>query len=188
MTKKAIILFFSLVTLTNLNVQNVYAENSEILTENINIEKDNRESFLLIPFFNWQGSNKNFYENMATGKFNRQLSYYPKFNIISDPELDKTIVEIDIDQNRQNILNFAREKRIKNILFCRFKENDNSFNDININQNDISSNNLINNQNFFNKRIVLEIEIVDVYTGETKVTITDSILQIRKALLHGIKM
>ncbi len=155
----------------NINYANAQNENNSIESISVESESENqRESFLVIPFFNWQGANRDFYQKMATDKLKMELLKYPKFKLIDDEQLNDLIKNMDIEENKENIINFAREKKIKNILFCYFVENDVSFNDL-------TNNNP--NMFLFGRKIVLQLEVFDTSKGEKKSLLTDTISQVR---------
>lgn len=147
---------------------------SEVNTKNIEDNTQNQDkrkiTVLIVPFFNWKGTKNDFYEDMATNKLKNEISKYNKFDIAEDPEFNQLIKGIDIDDNKQNIINFARDRNIQNILFCRFRENDVTFNDLNL------------TQEFYvaNRRIAFQIELIDTSTGEKRFTFEDNIVQMRR--------
>ncbi|RYY00495.1 hypothetical protein EON78_00995 [bacterium] len=107
---------------------------------------------------------------MATDKLKSEIAKYNKFEIVEDQEFNQLIKGIDIEDNKQNIINFARDRNIQNILFCKFRENDVTFNDLNL------------TQEFYvaNRRIAFQIDLIDTSTGDKRFTFEDNIVQMRR--------
>lgn len=147
-----------------------YSQESVSLEETTENYNDKKISLLVLPFRGWKGIQENFYQDMVNKQLLNEFSKYPKFKIVNDKEFDQLIKEIDIDQNIDNVLNFAREKQIPNIIIPKFKENDLNFNDL-----DFSQTNFIPG-----RKVVFQIEMIDTSTGDRRVIAEKTLTQLRK--------
>lgn len=143
-----------------------YYENEEISKE-----LNNRKiQLLILPFKGWNGVQEKFYQEMSNKLLEKELGRFKKFDIINDENFYNTVNSINIDENKENILNFARDKQIKYIVIPKFKENSLDFNDLSFTQDQFTQ----------GRKIVFQIEILDVSSGEIIYKNDKSLVQTRK--------
>ncbi|MFN8579020.1 MAG: hypothetical protein U0354_19500 [Candidatus Sericytochromatia bacterium] len=127
-------------------------ENEEILQE-----VNNRKiSLIILPFKGWNGIQEKFYQEMSNRLLYKELSSIKKFDIITDSEFYNLVNSIKIDENRDNILSFARDKQIKYIIIPKFKENSLDFNDLELTQTMFIP----------DRKVVFQLEVLDVSSGD----------------------
>lgn len=148
---------------------NSYAyANNTFENEEASQEINNRKiSIIVLPFKGWNGIQEKFYQEMSNRLLEKELSNIKKFNIISDSDFYNLVNTIKIDENKDNILSFARDKQIKYVIIPRFKENSLDFNDLELTQTMFIP----------DRKVVFQIEVLDVSSG-------DIIYKTDKALIY----
>lgn len=143
-------------------------ENEEDL-ENLNTGK---MKLLIVPFKGWNGIQEKFYSSMSDKLLESQLKKIKKFEIYKDKEFSEILDEVRIEENTENILSYARDKKIKYIIIPRFKQNSIDFNDISTAQ-----------ENFVQgRKVIFELQVLDVMSGEIIYKTDSTLIQTRRII------
>lgn len=167
----------TLAILISLSFTNIsFAETKIDDKSSMNIQSEKKSNtFLVLPFTGWQGNKADVYQNLITEKLKLNIKKYSKFSVFENNEFQNIIEKLNLSDNKENLLNFARSEGLKYIVYGRFSDNDLNYNDL-----DITSNSVITG-----RRIQINLEIIDVNTEETIFSTQKTIDQIRRQAIRN---
>lgn len=144
---------------------NFYFENEESVNER-------KIQLLVLPFKGWNGIQENFYSSLSNKLLEAELKKISKFQIYKDKEFENQINKVNIDDNLENILDYARDRNIKYIIVPNFLQNTLDFNDIS------------NRQDTFiqGAKVVFQVQVIDVSSGDTIYKTDSTLTQTRKII------
>jgi hypothetical protein len=167
MIKKITLAIIISLAFTNISFAEVKTDDKS----NINVQVEKKSNtFLILPFTGWQGNKADVYQKLITEKLKLNIKKYSKFDVFENNEFQDIIEKLNLSDNKENLLNFARSEGLKYIVYGRFSDNDLNYNDL-----DITSNSVITG-----RKIQINLEIIDVNTEETIFSTQKTIDQIRR--------